>query len=79
MQRIHDSTRGLSVMDYQDEGGRQLLGMEDRGDFVSVRVYLGQNTYASSTLSPDVALAAYEWLGRWLAAQGALVRQEAQP
>lgn len=79
MQRIHDSTRRLSVMDYQDEGGRQLLGMADHGDFVSVRVYLGQNTYASSTLKPDVALAAYEWLGRWLVAQGALVRREAQP
>jgi hypothetical protein len=71
MQRIHSSDRGLSVMDYRSDGtGQQILGMESHGDFVHVRTATGQHSYVSSTLSPDIALAAYQWLGRWLQAQG---------
>jgi hypothetical protein len=66
-------------MNYQGDDGQQLLGIRDCGDFVDVRTATSPNSYVSSTLTPDVALAAYEWLGRWLAAQGMLVRQEAQP
>ncbi len=80
MQRIYSTPRGLSVIDPQENGGRrQVLSMENCGDFVHVSTATGPHSNMTFTLTPDVALAAYEWLGRWLAAQGALVRQEAQP
>ncbi len=56
----------------QDGTGQRLFALDDCGDFVDVRVARNPNSYSTMVMDVDVALAAYKWLGTWLAAQGAL-------
>jgi siroheme synthase (precorrin-2 oxidase/ferrochelatase) len=53
-----------------EDTARRVFVLADQGDAVNVRVADGPNSYRTLLMSPDVALAAYQWLGQWLQAQG---------
>ena len=72
MQRIISTDSGLSVVTVRDDGERRIeISLDDCGDFVELR--LGVSRYVTNTMAvtPELAQAIYDWLGRWLKAQGA--------
>ena len=75
MQRIISSDKSMQLMQYNSDGtGRRLFALTDYGDYVDMRAAT-RDSYSEMQMDADVARAAYEWLGRWLAAQGAIVRR----
>ena len=76
MQRIISSDKSMQLMQYNSDGtGRRLFALTDHGDYVDMRAATTRGSYSEMQMDADVARAAYEWLGRWLAAQGAIVRR----
>lgn len=73
-QRIINTDKALYLMDHRSDGtGRMLFGLtacEDGNPFVYMKVADSPLSSQTMTMTPDVALLAYQWLGRWLQAQG---------
>ncbi len=66
-------------MQFNGDGtGQRLFALDacsDRGEnFVDLRIAQSRNSTQTMVMDVELALAAYEWLGRWLAAQGAIIR-----
>lgn len=63
---------------YGDGTGQRLFALDacndENGNFVDLRVAKSRNSTQTMVMDVELALAAYEWLGRWLAAQGAIIR-----
>jgi hypothetical protein len=49
-----------------EDTARRVFVLASQGDAVNVRVADGPNSYRTMLMSPDIARAAYEWLGQWL-------------
>jgi hypothetical protein len=49
-----------------EDTARRVFVLASQGDAVNVRVADGPNSYRTMFMSPDIARAAYEWLGQWL-------------
>ena len=73
-QRIVNTDKALYLMEHYDDGtGRMLFGLtacEDSNAFVDVKIADSPLSSRTMTMTPDVALLVYQWLGRWLQAQG---------
>ena len=76
MQRIISSDKSMQLMQYNSDGtGRRLFALTDYGDYVDMRAATTRGSYSEMQMDVDIARAAYEWLGRWLAEQGDIVRR----
>ena len=79
MQRLINTDKALYLMEHHSDGtGQQLFALDDCSatlgePFLDVRIATSRNAYNTLLMDVPLALAAYEWLGRWLAAQGAIV------
>lgn len=80
MQRIISGERGFMLVTVPDSGDRRIeISLEDSEGHVELRMPMSGSSTATLSMPPDLARSVHEWLGRWLAAQGMLVQQEAQP
>ena len=77
--RLINTDKCLYLMEHRSDGtGQRLFALDDCGDTlgeprVDVRIATSRNAYNTLLMEVPLALAAYEWLGRWLATQGAIV------
>lgn len=80
MQRIISSDRGFTLVTVPDNGDRRIeISLEDSDKHVELRMPMSGSSTATLSMPPDLVKSVHEWLGCWLAAQGILVKQEAQP
>ena len=69
-QRIVSTDSGLSVVTIRDDGERRIeIALDDCGDFVDLRLGTSPTRSETMAVTPELAQAIYDWLGRWLAAQ----------
>ncbi len=69
-QRIISTDKGLSVITVRGDGERRIeLSLDDCGDFIELRIGRNRNVTDTMAVTPDLARAVYDWLGKWLDAQ----------
>ena len=69
-QRIISTDKGLSVITVRGDSERRIeLSLDDCGDFIELRIGRNRNVTDTMAVTPDLARAVYDWLGKWLDAQ----------